>query len=975
MISRTGWLTAALLAAAILPAAGARARENGAEMISPKIVSMHTPDASSPQAVVRSIITRGMTPEQKSLAIWRYCWKNTYHWPAPLDGPRKTHELDVVFDVNKQLNVYGYAYCFAIRSLAEALYEAAGLEARSAGIGGHAVTEVYYDGKYHFLDHDQRGFSRLADGSIAELTDYRGRAAEMILRAERPSKPFFPSELRPLVPYEQKHIFAGYLLNQLNHYRQHDKYRTAHSMNLALRPGERFTRWWGNAGKWHCPPGLAGEVRSNGYVNPWKGPLDPYGKLYPQAPRNDDGSPLSFGNGLLVYRPNLGAGAADFAAGVFARTNIEAAGPGFRPARAGQPAHADFRVRLPYVIAGWPGDVTKTDDTTGAAVVSGRCVRPAAADKARVLASVDSGATWKEVWKAARVGETDFAVDFSNIVEGKYSYIVRFELAGAARIVSFGLDTACQLNAAVLPAVRSGKNRMTASFEPGPEVFEETVQYYDKASHNRLLVAMKDMKFQKGSYPTLSPSGRRGKLGHVVYKMAAPKGKRIRWAKAGGAFRSHWDVAAAPDELFRIYYAVDKPTGWKLLWEADRAPYLGHWCFETDQKIPLRRPAKAVFVKYELARSAAGGEGGKMIAARMAWGCAPERWRVPRGGVRVVHVWKEKGLEKSLSRVVKRSRSRYSFNVGAKKVENVSITMQLAARPPVQDGPHPLMLKPPRVKRRYLADKKLVSAMRKALVRLDKSPNAKTAAEIMWKCPQGWTKNAVVAALMTFGEEGLAELRKARGKRGWAENCYLEMLTYAGPVKELAARLKKSGAKHRAQAARLLTLKGDKAAVPALRAALAKEKDRGALAAEAAALVSLAGAEAAPEAEKVMARCTVRGRIAVAGALAAAGVERGVKELAAALKDGNQYVRCEAAVALAASGNPDAEKPLLVALRDKSRWTRREAIVGLAAVGGRESLRPLAGVARRDKLVDLRGEARWALVKVKKRLAAARRRR
>ncbi len=835
------------------------------------------------------------------------------------------------------------------------------------------MAEVYYDGKYHYLDHDQRGFSRLPDGSIASLADYRGRAAELILRAKRPSKPSFPSELRPLVPYEQKHIFAGYLLNQLVHYRQHDKYRTAHSMNLALRPGERFTRSWANVGKWHCPPGLAAEVKGNGYVDPWKGPGDPYAKLYPQAPRNDDGSPLSFGNGLMVYRPNLAPGSRDFAAGVHAQANVNSAGPGFRPARGDKPARADFRVRLPYVIAGWPGDVERTGDTSGAAVVSGRCLRPAAADKARALVSVDGGASWKEVWKAARVGETDFAADFSNLVEGKYSYVVRFELAGAARIVSFGLDTACQLNAAVLPAVRSGRNRMTASFEPGPEVFEETVQYYNKAGHNRLLVAMKDLKFQKGSYPALSPAGRRGKPGHVVYAMRAPKGKLIRWAKAGGAFRSHWDVAAAPDEVFRIYYAVEKPTGWKLLWEADRAPYLGHWCFETDQAVPLRRPARAVFVKYELARSRRRGEGGKMIAARMAWGCAPERSRVPRGGVRVTHAWRENGAEKSLSRTVKRSGSRYGFNIQAKKVENVSIALELAARPPVENGPHPLMLKAPKVKKRELPDKKLIPAMRRALARLDKSPSAGTAADIMWKCPHSWTKNAVVAALMTFGEEGLAELRKARGKRDWAENCYLEMLTYAGPVNELAARLKKTGAKHRAQAARLLAIRGDKAAVPALEAALAKEKDRDALAAEAAALVRLAGAEAAAEAEKVLERCSVRGRIAVAGALAAAGRERGIKELALALKDGNRYLRYEAAAALAASGNINAEKPLLVALRDKCRWTRREAIAGLAAVGGRESLRPLAGLAKRDKLVDLRAEAGWALGKVKKRLAAGKR--
>ncbi|MHC4916230.1 MAG: hypothetical protein ACYTGB_12140, partial [Planctomycetota bacterium] len=233
-------------------------------MISPRVVSIHTPDSSSPEAVVAAIIRPGMTRDEKAVAIWEYCWKNTFHWPAPKEGPRKTHELDVVFDASKLLNVYGYSYCFAIRSLGEALYEAAGMEARSAGISGHVIPEVYYDGKYHFLDHDQRGFSRMPDGSIASLDDYRGRAVELILAAGRPSRPFFPATLKPLAPYEQKHVFTGYLLNHLKHYRQHDKYRTAHSMSFPLLPGMRFTRSWEACGKWHCPPGFAAGNKSDG---------------------------------------------------------------------------------------------------------------------------------------------------------------------------------------------------------------------------------------------------------------------------------------------------------------------------------------------------------------------------------------------------------------------------------------------------------------------------------------------------------------------------------------------------------------------------------------------------------------------------------------------------------------------------------------------------------------------------------------
>jgi HEAT repeat protein len=935
---------------------------------------MHTPDASSVEAVVKSIIKPGMTSEQKALAIWEYCWKNTWHWPAPKEHRRKMHETDVVFDAGKQLNVYGYSYCFAIRSLGEALYEAAGMEARSGGISGHVIPEVYYDGKWHFLDHDQRGFSRLSDGSIASLEDYGGgRGRELVLKPKRPSRPFFPAVLRPRMVYEQKHIFTGYTLNQQVHYRQHDKYRTAHSMNLALLPGMRFTRSWDSVGKWHCPPGYAGEVKAVGYSDPWKGPVELIADLFRESRKLDDGSPLRPGNGLLVYRPNLAPDETDFERGVFARENVDRSGQGFGPARAGRPCRADFRIRLPYVIAGWPGDVEKLDDTAGAAVVSGKAYRRTKRDAVRVLLSADGGASWTKIWEAAGTGAQEFAVDFSNHVEGKYSYVIRFELRGAkkardARVLGFDLDTACQLNPAVLPAVRPGKNVMTVDFESGPEVFEEFVQYHERQDHERLLVSTHNVKILKGSYPMLSPLGP-SKRGHVVYAMRAPKGRRIRWAKVGGAFRSHWDVAAAPDEEVRIYYSLDRPGKWKLLWEADRAPYLGHWCYETDQVIPLRRPAKAVFVKYELVRSRKGGNGGRLVGARMAWGCERDRRRAVSGAVRVTHSWKQGGKDRTLSRVVHRSGESYSFEAGRGKVRNLSLSVELDGAGPTSRGPHPLMLKRPKIVKRLIADPKKVPAMVSDLARLDRSPKAETAIELMWKSRHPLVQQTAAAALLAIGGEKAREaLRKAIGKRSRAEQCYLDLLVIEGPTRELSARLKKSGANQRRRAADLLAQRGDPGAAGALRKAIAAEKSRRALAAEARALVLCAGREAAAEVEALLPRMPERDRIRTAGALAALGSTAGLRALSESLGSKNKYVRFEAAEQLAKCGRAEAEPLLLRALRDRSQWARRAAISGLGRVGGRKSLAALTRAQKRDPRADLRAEAAWALTEIARRL-------
>jgi hypothetical protein len=266
--------------------------------------------------------------------------------------------------------------------------------------------------------------------------------------------------------------------------------------------------------------------------------------------------------------------------------------------------------------------------------------------------------------------------------------------------------------------------------------------------------------------------------------------------------------------------------------------------------------------------------------------------------------------------------------------------------------------------------------MLRALRRLDRSPTARTAADLMWNSASPLVRQTAPAALLAIGGElARAELRKAIGKRNRAEDCYLDLLTFEGPVAELAARLKKSGAGHRAKAAELLLIRGDAAAVPALRAALRKESDERARAAEAAALLRLAGKGALDDAHGVLPGLGLRDRIRLGGELTRLGTASGFEALGQGLRSPNRYLRFEAARRLAECGNPGVEKLLLVALGDKSQWPRRAAIAGLGRLGGRGSLKALRGVARRDPRADLRSEARWAVAEIRKRLRAARARR
>ncbi len=939
-------------------------------IVSPKIVSIHTVDTSSLESIIETIIEPGMTPEEKAIAIWRFCWEHTYHWPAPKENDRRVHEFDVVYDALKLLNVYGYTYCYAIRSLGEALWEAAGMEGRSGGIGGHVLAEVYYEGRYHLLDHDQRGFSRLPDGTIASMADYRGRP-ELVLDPPGPSEPFFPAGTAPRAPYEQKHIFAGYMLNQHVHYRQFDKYRTTHPMHLGLRPGERFIGSWDNVGKWQWYPAVTNEYKRNGYGDPWTGPRDPYGELYDQAPRDEDGRPLTYGNGLLIYRPDLGSGARDLEDGVCHSENIDNAGQGFGPSEPKQPARADFRVRLPYIIVGWPGNIAAEDTTiTGAAVVSGRCRRRTNADRINLLLSTDEGASWKTVWKASETGEFDFAVDLSQHVAGRYGYRVRLELAsvrqpGDARILDLGVDTACQLNPKTLPAVRPGRNEMTVSLQPGPNVYEQTIQYTGtlKQAHDRLVRKMNGLRLQTGRGAALCPDA--GKSGHVVYEMAAPEGEQVAWAKVGGSFRC--SRPPVPEERFRIYYAVDEPTDWALLDDVDPAPYLGHWCFETNHDIPLPRPGQRVFIKFELARGQQ--NGGKLCEVRLVWGCQSGQNRAPRGGLQVTHRWRQGGKQLDHTGLVTRKSQSYRFDVDEQKVRNQSLMLEWAARPPVSDGPHPLMSTPPDVQRREIRDIEKIEAMRADIKRLDRDPTIETAADIIWNSKGDWIRDSGITAMIAIGgEDARRELKKAmKKKRKWARGLYLELLVREGPTAELVAEFETARGEERAKIADLLALRNDHAALPALRKAIESEHNKEILAAELDALVRIGGPDVAEDAVARRKDCDTVGRGRVDAALAKAGACEGLSGLSRMLDHRDRYLRYRAASGLAECGRQEAEPGLIQALSDESRWVRQAATAGLGRIGTRKALPALRRVAKSDPHAYIRAEADWAIGRIDER--------
>src|SRR5213078_2561656 len=101
---------------------------------------------------------------EKAEAIWRFFLTDGrfvkpgifYH----IAGWAYEEPRGEVLDPVKLLNSYGFGLCYHIAPLLESMFKAAGFaDARVWFLTGHTVSEVLYDGKYHYFDSDMMGYN------------------------------------------------------------------------------------------------------------------------------------------------------------------------------------------------------------------------------------------------------------------------------------------------------------------------------------------------------------------------------------------------------------------------------------------------------------------------------------------------------------------------------------------------------------------------------------------------------------------------------------------------------------------------------------------------------------------------------------------------------------------------------------------------------------------------------------------------
>lgn len=420
------------------------------------------PGCWSVEEIVNGVTVGIKDDREKALALHRFGMAHFIHF----DGPKEDRN-DFVTDPMKLLAVYGYALCGNNSSAMNALYNAAGLRARKRSMTGHSIPEVWFEGKWNYIDTDMFGYVFLPDGKLASV-DELTRDPELFMRQKNPPEPYFPFDRKE----DMASVFRGAKPS-----RDYHAYANAHIMNLSLRTGESarlFFRPQGE-GRYFLVP----EFRPNlgiEYKDYWL-----LGAVRRGSLAWTDRPPASYGNGAIEYAPDLRSE-------TFARENPEranvAAGQGRQKPhlvsqRPGETASLVVRVASPYIIAGLQNDLTTFDDNTDGAIVSGLFWRRDATDENRISVSRDGGQTWVKVWENRYTGAVPFRVDLTRWAEGEYGYLVKFEWVDRKGTGQVGLEglrmrTWVQLSPMALPRVVARANKFRLDTAPTAAVLNHS---------------------------------------------------------------------------------------------------------------------------------------------------------------------------------------------------------------------------------------------------------------------------------------------------------------------------------------------------------------------------------------------------------------------------------------------------------------------------------------------------------------------
>lgn len=631
----------------------------------PKVVSEHTPDLHSLEDFVAGVVRPGMTQKQKAHAVWEAMADLMYHWCNPVEAPRhRSGAYSDVTDPIRLMNVYGFTLCFCSGGAMASAWRAAGLEAREFGLPGHIAPEVWYEGAYHYLDVEFKGFFRKPDGRIASIRECGLRPAELMVKPALP-RGFFPLSKSPFRTYLSRMVYAG-IADEGPAWYGSFRGQSGHVMNVSLRKGETYYRAWDNVGRYVCD------------YQRWLDPAN-FGTFDVRYGPKDKASDRAFGNGILIYQPDLTRRTDEYEDGVLAASDIAKTDEGLTCRKGAKSASAVFRFQLPYVIAGDPNKIDQPDTTTGAAVLS-----IDGAGEIDVLISTDDGRTWRPA------GVQAGRADLTRFVERCYGYQLKFVLKGGAVLRGFRAETSFQLAPTSLPALKAGDNRMT--FSLGADPYEmatwDAPMWTTDSEFRAAAYRTQNIRWQD-AWPMAVSTRDRAKSGYVIYELKAPPGKRLRKVSIdlGGSLRHRqWH-----EDRVELCVAQSEPKDFRRIGGVRGGPYSGHWLRRLYREVdlPRARDVRTLYVRFDIfCRQRAA-----VSDCRFRTFFEDEKPKAPNlDGLVITHGWLEDGKIRTSRKRSPRPNETYTVRTGEKFQRPLFVCMQVPGRAGARAESDPLGL-------------------------------------------------------------------------------------------------------------------------------------------------------------------------------------------------------------------------------------------------------------------------------------------
>jgi hypothetical protein len=384
--------------------------------------------------------------EDKALASWY--WRNL-HYAHGEDGrcdvfAKGFDEAEWNRDYWTGLFAHGFGLCGTTHAQYTAEINAllGHCRGRVTGVTGHNSFEVYLSGgaygagRWALLDHDVSTVIFSVDGTrLLSIPEVKADLKTLKDPGFKPARQrgwrvagLHDGDAGAYSSFTSVEYLAGYAgPPPMVHLRRGEVMRRY--LKPGLEDGKTFVFW----GRNYKTAGIPGPERSRSWVN------QPEAMFNSRAGTGHRDGQARYASAVYTYAPNFGDGS--YKEGVVEETADS----------------VTFEFRTPYVIAATPPNDKPWGvydaGCSGGLVVSGLV-------SFAVEVSVDGGRSFHSVTPRTTAARNAF--DFTDRVKGHNQYLLRFGATAAAlKDASLSWRTVCQMNAAVIPRLRDGVNRIT----------------------------------------------------------------------------------------------------------------------------------------------------------------------------------------------------------------------------------------------------------------------------------------------------------------------------------------------------------------------------------------------------------------------------------------------------------------------------------------------------------------------------------